>query len=274
MTMQPLAAAGAPLSSLADEAWIRNWQPRPGARLQLICFPPAGAGPFFFRPWARRLPENVEVLAVRLPGRESRIAEPLMTDYAQAAACLYAALRPLMERPYALFGHSMGALLAYGLAREVARYDGPAPVRLFVSGTPGPGDGPKKNRSTWSDDEIIADLREMGGTPEEVFDAPELMDTLLPIFRADYMVCDAFRAAVPAAEPVLECPVSILGGAADEYDDTQLGRWASVTRGRYRQRTFPGGHFFLSEESADAVCQYVAGELAELIGNVPAPGGR
>jgi len=265
MTMHPLATAGASASSRPDAAWIHNWQPRPNARLRLICFHPAGAGSLFFRPWARRLPETIEVLAVRLPGRESRIAEPLMTDYAQVVVSLYAALRPLMERPYASFGHSMGALLAYGVTQEASRSDGPPPVRLFISGTDGPGDGPKRNRAMRSDDEIVADLRKMGGTPEAVFDEPELLATILPILRADYMVCDAFRAAGPAADPMLECPVSILGGAADDYDEKQLGRWAGVTRGPCGQRIFPGGHFFLSEESADAVGQYVAGELAEAL---------
>lgn len=265
MTVRPLAAAGASAGSRPDAAWIQNWQPRPSARLRLICFHPAGAGSLFFRPWARRLPETIEVLAVRLPGRESRIAEPLMTDYAQVVACLHAALRPLTERPYAMFGHSMGALLAYGVAQEATRYGDPPPARLFVSGTDGPGNGPKPNRALWSDDEIVADLRKMGGTPEAVFDEPELLATILPILRADYMVCDAFRAAGPAADPLLECPVSILGGAADAYDEEQLGRWAGVTRGPCGQRIFPGGHFFLSEESAGAVDQYVAGELAEAL---------
>jgi pyochelin biosynthesis protein PchC len=273
MTMYPLAAAGASASFLADEAWIHNWQPRPDARLRLICFPPAGAGPLFFRPWARRLPETIEVLAVRLPGRESRITEPLMTDYAQVVACLYAALRPEMERPYAMFGHSMGALLAYGVTQEVTRYGGPPPVRLFISGTDGPGDGPQPKRAMWSDGELVADLRRMGGTPEAAFDEPELLDAILPILRADYMVCDAFRAAGPAPDPMLECPVSILGGAADDYDEKQLGRWAGVTRGPCGQRIFPGGHFFLSEESADAVGQYVAGELAEETERAGAPAG-
>lgn len=170
------------------------------------------------------------------------------------------------QRPYALFGHSMGALLAYGVAQEAARYGGSSPVRLFVSGADGPGGGSKRNRATWSDDELVAELRKLGGTPEAVFDEPELLDIILPILRADYLVCDGFRAAVPAADPTLECPVSILGGAADEYDEQQLGRWAGVTRGPSRQRIFPGGHFFLSEESADAVSHHVARELAESIG--------
>ena len=269
--MRPLAgaaaAAGAAAGSSAAAAWIHAWQPRPNARLRLICFHPAGAGPTFFRPWARQLPEEIEVLAVRLPGRESRITEPLLTDYAQAVAELHAALRPLTDRPYALFGHSMGALLAYGVARETARHGGPAPVRLFVSGAGGPGGGPKKkNRPAWSDDELVAELREMGGTPDAVLDEPELLGIILPILRADYAVCDAFRAAPVAADPELTCPVSILGGAADEYDEDQLSRWAAVTRGPSRQRIFPGGHFFLTEESADAVRLSLVADLADAIG--------
>ena len=262
MTMHSFAANGA-AGRTADEAWARTWQPRPDARLRLICFPPAGAGAMFFRPWAQRLPAEIEVVSVLLPGRENRIAEPLITDYRQAVSALHTALRPLTAQPYALFGHSMGALLAYGFALETARYGGPAPVRLFVSGAAGPGTETRKNRTAWTDDEIVAELRTMGGTPEAVFAEPELLALMLPIFRADFAVCDAFRAAPPAADPVLECPVTILGGAADEYSAQQLASWADVTRGPSRQRMFPGGHFFLSEESAEAVPLSVGADLAD-----------
>ncbi|MEY9871506.1 medium-chain acyl-[acyl-carrier-protein] hydrolase [Streptacidiphilus sp. MAP12-33] len=242
--------------------WLTTLTPRPAARLRLVCFPPSGAGTNFYRPWAARLPQDVELLAVRLPGREDRYREALIEDYPTAVARLHTALRPVFDQPYALFGHSMGALLAYGVALASARLGAPAPVRLLLSGAGGPGtEPPKAGRGTWSDEEIVADLREMGGTPEAVLDHRELLDLILPVLRADYTLCDAFYADPPTS-PLLDCPLTVLGGAKDHYTPQDLARWTRVSTGPATHHTYPGGHFFVVGESADAVLATLTTELA------------
>ncbi|MBC3841446.1 thioesterase [Streptacidiphilus sp. 4-A2] len=120
-----------------------------------------------FRGWPAALPADIEVLTVQLPGREVRIAETPLTDYREAVTRCFTALRPLLDRPYALFGHSMGALLAYGVAVTARRMYAPSPQRLLVSGCAGPGSRPDRPaRGQWSDAELVEDLRELGGTPE------------------------------------------------------------------------------------------------------------
>ncbi|SEK52608.1 thioesterase II family protein [Streptacidiphilus jiangxiensis] len=249
----------APLGT--NSLWLKTYTPRPEARLRLICFHPAGAGPNFYRSWAALLPQDIEVCAVQLPGRESRFVEDPLTDYATAVAALYAALRPTLDRPYALFGHSMGALLAHGVAATAARLGAPAPRRLLLSGAGGPGTELRKSgRGGWTADELVADLREMGGTPEEVLADPELLDLILPVLRADYALCETFHAAPPAG-PTLTCPLSLLGGDRDHYTPADLALWAPTTTGPTTQHLYPGGHFFLADESADAVLATVAAEL-------------
>ena len=255
---QPMSTPFSP----AANRWLQTVTPRPAARLRLFCFHPAGAGPNFYREWAERLPADIELTAVHLPGREGRFLEPALTDYAAAVAALHAGLRPALDRPYALFGHSMGALLAYGVAVSAARAGDPAPERLLVSGCGGPGTvQPKGGRSGWTDADLVADLREMGGTPEQVLAEPALLDLILPTLRADYALCDSFGAA-PLTGPLLRVPLSVLGGTEDHYTTADLARWSSVTTGPATQYAFPGGHFFLSQESADAVLATVVAELA------------
>ncbi|QMU70586.1 thioesterase II family protein [Streptacidiphilus sp. P02-A3a] len=254
------------LPASTDNPWVRPWNPRPHARIQLLCLHPAGAGASFYQDWSAALPLDVELLAVQLPGRESRFVEPLLEDYEQAVAATYAALRPYLARPYALFGHSMGALLAYGVALAARRHGDPAPARLFVSGAAGPG-VPRDNtgRPGWTDDELVAELVRLGGTPKEVLAHAELLNLLLPLLRADFTLCDSFEAS-PAftvgAEPPLDCPVSILGGDEDERTAAELAHWSAVTSGGSTQRAFPGGHFFLRDPSGPAVRAAVAADLA------------
>ncbi|WP_280720019.1 alpha/beta fold hydrolase [Kitasatospora sp. MAP5-34] len=234
--------------------------PRPAARLRLLCFHPAGGGPRMYRDWASELPEDIEVLAVQLPGRETRIGEPCLTDYERAVQQLHAALRRYLDCPYALFGHSMGALLAYGVAVAAAQHGDRAPERLLVSGCAGPGiPHPKAGRPGWSDQELVADLRSMGGTPEEVLANPELLSLILPTLRADFALCDTFRRP---AGPLLDCPLTVLGGLQDIVTPEGLRHWAGTTSAGTSVHTYPGGHFFLTEESAASVLATVSAALA------------
>ena len=247
-----------------DGAWVRPLAAaRPGARLRLLCFHPAGGGPALFRGWPAALPEDVEVLAVQLPGREGRLAEPCLTGFPEAVKRLHAALRPWLDRPYALFGHSMGALLAYGVATAAARHGDRTPAGLLVSGAGGPGSArDRRGRAYWSERELVAELRSMGGTPEEVLADRDLLSVVLPTLRADYAICDSFRR--PAGPP-LDCPVSVFGGQDDDSVPVgDLRRWSDTTRGESSVRLFPGGHFFLTAPSSAAVLAAVAADLAAL----------
>lgn len=249
-----------------DNPWVRSWNPRPQARIRLLCLHPAGAGASFYQDWSTALPADVELLAVQLPGREGRFVEPPLHDYEQAVAATHAALRPYLARPYALFGHSMGALLAYGVALAARRHGDPAPARLFVSGTTGPGVARRNTgRGGWTDDELVAELVQLGGTPKEVLDSAELLSLILPLLRADFTLCDTFETSAAfsvGAQPPLDCPVSILGGDEDERPAADLAPWSAVTSGDSIQRGFPGGHFFLRSPSGPAVRAAVAADLA------------
>jgi len=250
--------------ALTTNPWLRPLTRSTHPRLRLLCIPPAGAGPHFYRTWATGLPEDVEALAIHLPGRENRFAEPLMTDYHDAVEAVYAGVRTALgPLPYALFGHSMGALLAYGLALTAARMGDPAPEHLLLSGCSGPGSPPlKAGRGRWSEVELVADLRAMGGTTTEVLENPELLDLLMPILRADYTLCESFRAAPPTG-PLLSCPLTVLAGADDDdHTPADLARWADVSNGCFSQYTFSGGHFFLTHESARPVLTTVASALS------------
>lgn len=242
------------------DAWVRPVAARPQARRRLFCFHPAGSGALLYRDWPAAIPADVEVLAVQLPGREARLAEPHLTDYGQVVEQLFAAMRPLLDRPYALFGHSMGALIAYGIAMTAPRVGPQAPTRLTVSGCPGPGSAPRKpGRARWSDAKLVEDMREMGGTPEEVLQHVGLLELILPTLRADYGVYESFR---PPAGPQLACPVSVFGGQDDSVTVEELERWRGTTRAHTSVRLFPGGHFFLMGESTQAVFDAVTADLA------------
>lgn len=249
-----------PAATARANGWVRIPVPRPAARLRLLCFHPAGGGPSMFRGWPAGLPEDIEVLAVQLPGREARLSEACLTTYRSAIEQLGAALRPYLDRPYALFGHSMGALLAYGVAVTAGRHGERRPTRLLVSGCPGPGSVPAEpGRADRPDEELIADLRSMGGTPEGVFADRDLLDLILPTLRADFALCDSYRRP---DGPRLDCPVSVFGGEDDTVRPEDLQRWSGATHGSTTVRTFPGGHFFLTEQSAPAVLAAVSADLA------------
>jgi medium-chain acyl-[acyl-carrier-protein] hydrolase len=223
--------------------WIARPRPNPAARLCLFCFPYAGGGEAVFRTWWQGLPDDIEVCSVRLPGRDQRLQEPPIARLTPLVHALADALGPELARPYALYGHSMGARIAFELARELRRRGRPDPALLAVSGRPAPHCPLRDPMHALTTEQLIGRMRRLGGTPEAVLREPELMAMFLPIVRADLEVNEV-EAHRP--EPPLGCPIAAFGGADDERcSRDELEAWRDHTRGGFTFEIFPGGHFFV-----------------------------
>lgn len=243
--------------------WIAYRQPAADARLRLFCFHHAGGGATLYRGWWKGVPAGVEVLPVQLPGRESRIGEPPYRSVEELMPPLVEGLRPFMDLPFAFLGHSMGALVAFELARHLAGEGLPGPVRLFASGHRGPSlPDTRPPAYALPEPEFIEEMRRLNGTPEEVLQHREILDMLLPLLRADFEFCETYRYS-PGAP--LRCPISALGGVADaDVSREQLEAWRAETEGPFTMRLFPGGHFYLASDP-QPVLREIAPELQEAV---------
>jgi medium-chain acyl-[acyl-carrier-protein] hydrolase len=220
--------------------------------LTLICFPYAGGGASVYRGWPGPLRPDVDVVAAALPGREARFSERPIAQLRPLVEQMTRELLPRMGAPYALFGHSMGALLAFEVAREMRRRGGPAPTCLIASGHRAPH-LPDRDPPIHAlpDEEFVEELRDYGGTPEQVLAEPELMELLIPLLRADFSVCETYQ---HQEEAPLDCPLWALGGTDDErVTQDELEAWCAHTRGEFRAVHMPGGHFFLNEQRAEVL---------------------
>jgi medium-chain acyl-[acyl-carrier-protein] hydrolase len=230
-----------------DNLWLSVFQPKPFARIQLVCFPYAGGGASLFRPWVRLLPAEIDVCAVQLPGRENRLAEPPFTRVQPLVEKAAQQLVPVLRPPFAFFGHSMGALLSFEMARHLRTVYGLSPLHLFVSGHRAPHvSAQHAHIFRLPDPEFIEEVRRLKGTPEEVLANAELLELLLPALRADFELCETYEYR---QDTPLSCPISAFGGLQDENvgRDSVLA-WRELTDGSFSARFFNGGHFFLHEE--------------------------
>lgn len=244
------------------ERWLAYREVNPRARLRLFCFPYAGGGASIYRGWAAALPGDVEVCPVQLPGRESRLRdqpfdrlEPLI----QAAAD---ALSSHFTMPFVFFGHSMGAMIAFELTRELRRRGQTLPLHLFVAGRRAP-QLPAREEPIHDlpDEEFFDKLRELNGTPEEVLQHAELMRLLAPVLRADFAVNETYE--LTPEEP-FDLGLSAFGGLSDvEVTRDDLTGWQTHTRGRFKLRMLPGDHFFL-HSARDLVLEATSRDLAEV----------
>lgn len=242
-----------------SDPWIYTPRPLAAPRLRLVCLPFAGGGSATYRGWEDGLPDDVELTIVIPPGRERRLFEPPVSDALQLVAQVRQALDPLLDRPFALFGHSMGALLSFELARALQREGGPTPERLFISAHRAPHRPyPRPPVSDLSATEFAEVLREFNGTPNEVLESTELFELLLPALRADFAVCETYvhREASP-----LECPIDVLCGRLDrDVTAENVVGWDAQTRAECQEHWFDGDHFFLNDQRA-ALLELVAQRL-------------
>lgn len=242
------------------ERWLRCFHPRPSARHRLVCFPHASGNALFFRDWGARLPADTELRAVQYPGRLERLAEPCVADMHQMVDRITDALLPLLcDGDVALFGHSMGAAVAYEVALRLEHRYAIAVRHLFVSAHPSPRHHRSGTMHRGSADVLWDELRRLGNTSAEALAHAELQAVLLPALRRDYQLIETYR---PEPAPPLSCPVTALGGRDDtDVADFELEDWGHFTAGFFRSVLRPGGHFYLVGQQ-DAVLAELTRGLA------------
>ncbi len=229
-----------------------KWLPRPPrtARVRLFCLPYAGGGASIYREWDRRLGSDIDVCPVQLPGREERLRERPHSSMEDLITPLARALAPWVDTPYALFGHSMGALIAHEAARHLATTVGRPPVHLIVSGSSPPCRISRERPiASLPRDEFLSELKRLNGTSASVFANEELMDLLIPLLRADLRLVEGYR-LLPGAR--LDCPVTVLWGLRDPRTRAaSIGNWSTTTNGRCRAIAFDGDHFFVRAQAKE-----------------------
>ena len=243
--------------------WFRCFDARPFASTRLICFPHAGGSAVFFRPLAKAAPPGLEVHAVQYPGRADRLKEPLIDDARRLAAAVADALAPLPPVPVALFGHSMGTIVAYETARLLTARGTP-PAHLFVSASDVVPRGGRRGGETHhdkDDDALMATLARLGGTDVRLLADPQIRGVVLPYVRNDFRLVAAYR---HESGPLLDCPVTAFTGDADPVVEPEdMAGWARTTSGGFTLRVLPGDHFYLIPQ-ADAVLTEIRRRLAPL----------
>ncbi|MGZ3102027.1 alpha/beta fold hydrolase [Streptomyces sp. H62] len=243
------------------DLWLRRYQPSASPAVRLVCFPHAGGSASSFLPFTRQLPDRIEVVAVQYPGRQDRRGEPLIDTIEGLAEPLAGLLEAQAGPPVVLFGHSMGALVAYEVARALQQR-GAAPVRLVVSGRRAPAVDRPMTVHLYDDDRLVEELRELDGTDSQVFADPELLRLVLPVIRNDYRAVAAY-AHRPGAP--LECPLTVFTGAEDpSVTAAEAAAWHEAAASGVETRTFPGGHFFPYQRTAE-VCGALVDTLEPLL---------
>ena len=235
------------MSTSTLDRWIARPRPNPRARLRLFCIAHAGGGASSFRGWADALPAEVEVCPVQLPGRENRVAEPPFDRLEPLVAALCGAVRPYLDLPWALFGHSNGALIGFELARALRAQGLPGIQHLFASGRRAPDvpSGTPDSRHLPAD-EFLAGLADLGGISRELLQHREMVELLLPMLRADVSLYETYEFR---EQPPLDCPITAYGGTEDARVSREaLEAWGRHATGPFRVRIFPGGHFFHQTE--------------------------
>lgn len=233
-----------------SDTWVRRFQPEPHSNVRLICFPHAGGSASYYRPFTESLSPQVEVLSIQYPGRQERFQEKLIDNIPELADEACRALLPWCDRPFALFGHSMGAIAAFEVARRL-RHRGVNPLSVFASGARAPSRPAPEILHALDQNDLVAELCRMGGTDPELLADKDVQDLILPITRADMKALETY---VYADGTTLDCPIWALVGADDPQTPIEDAvAWREFTASDFKLQIFPGGHFYLGDYRGDVL---------------------
>ena len=236
---------------------------RKNPRMRLFCFPYAGGNATMFQRWQRAFPEFIEICPLQYPGRGNRMRDTPFTSLVPLAHDVSKAIETLLDLPFAFFGHSMGALIEFEVARDFRRKQKPLPRHLFASASRAPqapyGDTISFDLPT---PVFLEELRRLNGTPLEVLENAELMELMLPMLRADFSVAQTYLCV---EEPPLACPFSVYGGTDDRsVTKNELEEWCQQTTGSCSVQLFAGDHFYL-HAAEKALTERIALELTRIV---------
>lgn len=231
---------------------MKKWlvhHPAPSHKLRLFCFSYAGGSSMIYRAWQAALGPQIEVCAIQLPGRGTRLMEPLYSNMQELVPVIAQVIASQNNMPFAFFGHSLGALLSFEVARYCHFQHLPTPVHLIASGTSAPQKrSASKNMHMMSDADLTAELEKFNATPPEVLAHRELMELVLPMIRADFALVDTYQYR---PMPLLSLPITVFAGREDDrVDEDQVNYWQKETSGPFQIEWFEGGHFFINSEAA------------------------
>ncbi|GAA0484646.1 thioesterase II family protein [Streptomyces stramineus] len=226
-----------------EQLWLRCYRPAPESKFRLLCLPHAGGSASYYLPFAQSLAPEIEVLAVQYPGRQDRRDERCVTSIDELADQLLRSVGPRLDASTALFGHSMGAVLAFEFARRMEQETGFTCAGIFASGRRAPSCHRHEGVHRRDDSGILSELADLGGTDPRLFEDEELLRSYLPALRADYRAIETYRGEVNA---MVDCSITAMVGETDPrttLDEAQA--WSGHTTGKFTLWSFPGGHFFL-----------------------------
>jgi len=259
------------MSDSSTNRWLEGLHVETSATLRIFAIPYAGASSYLYRGWHRQMPPGIQLCPIQLPGRGKRTAEPPCLRMDELVGPMCEGLAPHLEQPFALFGHSMGGLIAFALAHRLETQFGLKSVALIVAGCSPPH--VKRNSvklHEWSNDDLIEELRQRGGTPAEVLSCAPIMRVTLSLMRADFELIYNYQTD-PAIQ--LERPIYGFAGSEDVEDGpSSMHRWKEITTRGFTMSTIPGGHLFPFSASAAFMSEFrpLAAHLADQAwNNVP-----
>ncbi len=228
--------------------------------MRLFLFPYAGGGPAAFWKWSVKFPDHIETWIAHYPGRGSRYNEVPAKRLSLLVEGIYKSIHPLLDKPFAFFGHSLGGLVAFELTHFLRQKDLPQPTVLFISACDAPQlPDPRPPIHRLPNPEFVKALHELNGIPEEIATQLELMKILLPTLRADFEVAESYQ--YDSSERPLSCPIVAFGGSDDPHTSRErMESWASQTSSRFKSIYFPGDHFYLNS-AKDEIVQSIISEM-------------